>query len=272
MSHTNSTYTFTTCRILHPSDELTRVTPSVMAAGPSLAPCVNSVRSTPGSIPCTPRRLSLAESFTNLRDHTKTTSTSLGLVHLLQEHGISAAVYNPHSWDRAEKTPDKLTFTTAPGPDTMPSTPPNSPTQSKSSSPVLPIDFSPSDPPYENFLASRPASSILKEMRGAKAKMRSDSQCQTETSIHHLRLVDKVKCFSFGSRAVTPGPGLGLATPSFVTQPGLHGPIAGLTGIRRNRSYPVMVGASMAMKGLGPPSEDLPLPSKHPTQERLGEE
>ncbi|XP_066547684.1 trafficking kinesin-binding protein 1 isoform X7 [Amia ocellicauda] len=27
MSHTNSTYTFTTCRILHPSDELTRVTP-----------------------------------------------------------------------------------------------------------------------------------------------------------------------------------------------------------------------------------------------------
>ncbi|KAJ8290789.1 hypothetical protein GJAV_G00017580 [Gymnothorax javanicus] len=27
MSHTSSTYTFTTCRILHPSDELTRVTP-----------------------------------------------------------------------------------------------------------------------------------------------------------------------------------------------------------------------------------------------------
>lgn len=27
MSHTSSTYTFTTCRILHPTDELTRVTP-----------------------------------------------------------------------------------------------------------------------------------------------------------------------------------------------------------------------------------------------------
>lgn len=27
MSQTNSTFTFTTCRILHPSDELTRVTP-----------------------------------------------------------------------------------------------------------------------------------------------------------------------------------------------------------------------------------------------------
>ncbi|XP_060778058.1 trafficking kinesin-binding protein 1 isoform X4 [Neoarius graeffei] len=279
-SLTNSTYTFTTCRILHPSDELTRVTPSVMAAGPSLAPCVksiSSVHSTPASTPCTPRRLSLAESFTNLREHTKTTSTSLGLVRLLQEHGISAAVYNPHSWDRAENNPNKSqsfsrTFPTAPGIDTMPSTPPNTPTQSKLRSPVLPMDFSPSDPPYENFLASRPASSILKEMRGAEAKLCTDSQCQTEMSIHNLRLVDKVKCFSLGPRAVTPGPGLGLAMPSFGTQPGLPSPIAGLTGIRRNRSYPVMVGASMAMKGLGPPSEDLLLPPKPPTQACLSEE
>ncbi|MCJ8728574.1 hypothetical protein PDJAM_G00006090 [Pangasius djambal] len=280
MSHTNSTYTFTTCRILHPSDELTRVTPSVMATGSSQAPClksISSVHSTPASTPCTPRRLSLAESFTNLREHTKTTSISLGLVRLLQERGISAAVYNPHSWDRAEKTPNNSqsvsrTFPTAPGPDTMPSTPPNSPTQSKPSSPVLPMDFSPSDPPYENFLASRPASSILKELRGAETKLRTESQCQTEMSIHNLRLVDKVKRFSLGPRAVTPGPGVGLATSSFGTQPGLPSPIAGLTGIRRNRSYPVMVGASMAMKGLGPPSEDLLLPPKPSRQASLSEE
>ncbi|XP_027004912.2 trafficking kinesin-binding protein 1 isoform X4 [Tachysurus fulvidraco] len=278
MSHTNSTYTFTTCRILHPSDELTRVTPSVMAAGPSLVSCVksiHSVHSTPASTPCTPRRLSLVESFTNLREHTKTTSTSLGLVRLLQDRGISAAVYNPHSWDRAEKTPDtsqsvSRTFPT--GSDTMPSNPPNSPSQSKPNSPVLPADFSPSDPPYENFLASRPASSILKEMRGAEAKLCTESECQTEMSIHNLRLVDKVKRFSLGPRAVTPGPGLGLATPSYGTQPGLPSPIAGLTGIRRNRSYPVMVGASMAMKGLGPTSEDLLLPPRPPTQSSLHEE
>lgn len=250
----------------------------MIAAGPSLASCVksiNSVHSTPASTPCTPRRLSLCESFTNLREHTKTTSTSLGLVRLLQERGISAAVYNPHSWDRAEKTPDKSasrTFPTAPGPDTMPSTPPNSPSQSKPTSLVLPADFSPSDPPYENFLASRPASSILKEMRGAEAKLCTESECQTEMSIHNLRLVDKVKRFSLGPRAVTPGPGLGLAAPSFGTQPGLPSPIAGLTGIRRNRSYPVMVGASMAMKGLGPPSEDLLLPPRPPTQSSLSEE
>ncbi|XP_060726109.1 trafficking kinesin-binding protein 1 isoform X2 [Tachysurus vachellii] len=278
MSHTNSTYTFTTCRILHPSDELTRVTPSVIVAGPSLVSCVksiHSVHSTPASTPCTPRRLSLVESFTNLREHTKTTSTSLGLVRLLQDRGISAAVYNPHSWDRAEKTPDtsqsvSRTFPT--GPDTMPSNPPNSPSQSKPNCPVLPADFSPTDPPYENFLASRPASSILKEMRGAEAKLCTESECQTEMSIHNLRLVDKVKRFSLGPRAVTPGPGLGLATPSFGTQPGLPSPIAGLTGIRRNRSYPVMVGASMAMKGLGPTSEDLLLPPRPPTQSSLHEE
>lgn len=253
---------------------------SVMAAGPSLASCVksiSSVHSTPASTPCTPRRLSLAESFTNLREHTKTTSTSLGLVRLLQEHGISAAVYNPHSWDRAEKTPDKSrsvsrTIPAAPGPDTMPSTPPNSPAQSKPSSPVLPMDFSPSDPPYENFLASRPASSILKEMRGAEAKLHMESQYQTEMSMYNLRLVDKVKRFSLGPRAVTPGPGLGLATPTFGTQPGLPSPITGLTGIRRNRSYPVMVGASMAMKGLGPPSEDLLLPPKPSKSVSLSEE
>lgn len=253
---------------------------SVMAAGPSLAPCVksiNSVHTTPASTPCTPRRLSLAESFTNLREHTKTTSTSLGLVRLLQECGISAAVYNPHSWDRAENAPNgsqsvSRTFPTAPGSNTMPSTPPNSPAQSKPSSPVLPIDFSPSDSPYENFLASRPASSILKEMRGAEAKLHTESQCQAEMSMHNLRLVDKVKRFSLGPRAMTPGPGLGLATPSFGTQPRLPSPIAGLTGIRRNRSYPVMVGASMAMKGLGAPSEDLLLPPKPSKQASLSEE
>ncbi|XP_062847516.1 trafficking kinesin-binding protein 1 isoform X2 [Trichomycterus rosablanca] len=274
MSHTSSTYTFTTCRILHPSDELTRVTSSVMSAGPSLATCVktlNSVHSTPVSTPCTPRRLSLAESFTNLREHTKTTSTSLGLVHLLQENGISAAVYNPHSWDRTPKK-SPCAPRTAPVSDTVPSTPPNSPTKSKVGSPVLPVDFSPSDPPYENFLASRPASTILKEVRGADARC-SDSQCQTDVSVHNLRLLDKVKRFSLGPRATTQGAGLGLGSPPFGAQPGLPSPIAGLSGIRRNRSYPVMVGASMAMKGLGPPVEveELLLPAK-PRQTSLSEE
>ncbi|XP_056330629.1 trafficking kinesin-binding protein 1 isoform X2 [Danio aesculapii] len=281
MSHSSSTYTFTTCRILHPSDELTRVTPSVLS-GPSLASCVmssSSLRSTPVSTPCTPRRLSLAESFTNLRDSTKTTSTSLGLVRLLQERGISAAVYNPLSWDRADQAlpADSSTPHTAcpfpTAPDTLPSTPPNSPSKSKPSSPVLPVDYSPSDPPYETFLASRPASSILKEVREADERAQTETQCQTEVSVLNLRLVDKLKKFSLAPRTLTPGigrPGLGFGAHAVVTSP-----IGGLpvlnSGMRRNRSYPAMVGASMAMKGPGPPSEDLLLASGSPRQTSLKE-
>ncbi|XP_051999291.1 trafficking kinesin-binding protein 1 isoform X2 [Xyrauchen texanus] len=268
MSHTSSTYTFTTCRIMHPSDELTRVTPSLLS-GPSLASCVmsnTSLRSTPVSTPCTPRRLSLAESFTNLRDSTKTTSTSLGLVRLLQDRGISAAVYNPYSWDRADlATPadpsSSLTCTVTPthlGSDILPSTPPNSPNKSKPSSPVLPVDYSPSDPPYETFLASRPASSILKEIREADESFRTDSQCLTEVSVQNLRLVDKVKRFSLAPRTVVTSPIGGL--------PVLN------SRMRRNCSYPAMVGASMAMKGPGPPTVDMLLAPRPPRQTSLSEE
>lgn len=281
MSHTSSTYTFTTCRILHPTDELTRVTPSLLS-GPSLASCVmsnSSLRSTPVSTPCTPRRLSLAESFTNLRDSTKTTSTSLGLVRLLQERGISSAVYNPLSWDRADRAPppDPGTSHTVtpmhPGLDTLPSTPPNSPSKSKPTSLVLPVDYSPSDPPYETFLASRPASSILKEVREADERARTDTPCQTEVSVQNLRLVDKVKKFSLAPRTLTPG--IGRPGPSFGAHAVVTSPIGGLpvlnSGMRRNRSYPAMVGASMAMKGPGPPSEDLLLAPGPPRQTSLNE-
>ncbi|XP_077063881.1 trafficking kinesin-binding protein 1 isoform X2 [Siphateles boraxobius] len=276
MPHTSSTYTFTTCRILHPTDELTRVTPSLVSC-PSLTTCVmssSSLRSTPVSTPCTPRRLSLAESFTNLRDSTKTTSTSLGLVRLLQERGISAAVYNPLSWDRADQapSPDPCSSHTAHPlhtcSDTLPSTPPNSPSKSKPTRPVLPVDYSPSDPPYETFLASRPASSILKEVREADERAQTDTQCQTEVSVQNLRLVDKVKKFSLAPRTLAPGPPFGAHAVG-------TSPIGGLpvlnSGMRRNRSYPAMVGASMAMKGAGPPSEDLLLAHGPPRQTSLNE-
>ncbi|KAL4616919.1 trafficking kinesin-binding protein 1-like [Arapaima gigas] len=276
MSHTSSTYTFTTCRILHPSDELTRVTPS-LNPGPTAA-CVmsSSSKSTPSSTPCTPRRLSLAESFTNLRDSTKTTSTSLGLVRLLQERGISAAVYNPQSWDRADAGGMHV-VAAAKALDTLPSTPPNSPIsqpQASAASPTGPFEFHSSRAPYDNFLASRPASSILKEVQ-AEAKGRSDSESQTDVSILNLKLVDKLKRFSVAqpdSFGVT-GPvsilgplgGLHQHSPAF-RPPVVTSAIGGLpainAGIRRNRSYPAMVGASMAMKGPGPPSPDVLLDAK----------
>uniref|UniRef100_A0A9J8BA36 Trafficking kinesin protein 1 n=4 Tax=Cyprinus carpio TaxID=7962 RepID=A0A9J8BA36_CYPCA len=281
MSHTSSTYTFTTCRILHPTDELTRVTPSLLS-GPSLASCVmsnSSLCSTPVSTPCTPRRLSLAESFTNLRDSTKTTSTSLGLVRLLQERGISAAVYNPLSWDRVDRAPlpdpcsSHTTTPTHTGPDMLPSTPPNSPSKTKPTSPVFPVDYSPSDPTYETFLASRPASSILKEVREADERAWTDTQCQTEVSVQNLRLVDKVKKFSLAPRTLTPG--MGRSGLPFGAHAVLTSPMGGLpvlnSGMRRNRSYPAMVGASMAMKGPGPPTEDMMLAPGPPRQTSLNE-
>uniref|UniRef100_UPI003AAB6BBD trafficking kinesin-binding protein 1-like n=1 Tax=Centroberyx gerrardi TaxID=166262 RepID=UPI003AAB6BBD len=315
MSHTSSTYTFTTCRILHPSDQLTSVSSSpamsscqtsarVGTPTPIASPIPFSTPATPSYTPCcTPRRLSLslslAESSTNLRDSTKTTSTSLGLVRLLLEHGISASVYDPRSWDRGADTSGASTPAGgAPSPRSggaggraeaegrpterradplpLPSTPPNSPTprrrsKSTSSPAAAPAFlFSPpyDDPPYyDTFLASKPARTILREVLGEAERERggqTDGESQAE--VLNLRLVDKLKRFrtlsplgasnSSGSALLAPfsSPALGNSA--------LGGGLPVLNaGLRRNRSYPAMVGASMAMKDPGgPPSTEILIP------------
>ncbi|XP_023440367.1 trafficking kinesin-binding protein 1 isoform X10 [Dasypus novemcinctus] len=257
MSQTNSTFTFTTCRILHPSDELTRVTPSLNPA-PTPA-CGGHLKPTPVATPCTPRRLSVAESFTNARESTTTMSTSLGLVWLLKERGISAAVYDPRSWDRAGR--GALLPAYPPRMAAIPSTPPNSPARTPASSPPA-FEFKCTSPPYDTFLASKPASSILREVREKKSVRSSESQ--TDVSVANLNLVDKVRRFGV-ARAVAPGrahvPALAENPPGAVpaaggpAPPGLPlgcpGAVGGLqlgAGIRRNRSFPTMVGSSMQMK------------------------
>ncbi|XP_051262438.1 trafficking kinesin-binding protein 1 isoform X2 [Dicentrarchus labrax] len=310
MSHTSSTYTYTTCRILHPSDQLTSVSPSSALVSYQSSTCISSPTPISSPIPfsapptpsytpsCTPRRLSLslslAESSTNLRDSTKTTSTSLGLVRLLLEHGISASVYDPRSWDRvfdasgastpvvgmqAKKSGD-IPGETKPRrlgkrPDTLllqPSTPPNSPrSKSASSTATCPVfQFSPTndDPPfYDTFLASKPARTILREVLGEVERERGgqiDDDGQTE--MLNLRLVDKLKSFrtlpphaasvSSGSTLLAPFGSTGLGNSA------LGGGLPGLNaGLRRNRSYPAMVGASMAMKDPGgPPNTEILIP------------
>ncbi|XP_044150082.1 trafficking kinesin-binding protein 1 isoform X4 [Bufo gargarizans] len=284
LSQTNSTFTFTTCRIMHPSDELTRVTPSLNSM-PTPA-IVNFCKSTPASTPCTPRRLSLAESFTNLRESTTTLSTSLGLVRLLKEQGISAAVYNPQSWDRAGTA--SIMYQSVPKMAIIPSTPPNSPMQTPSSSPPS-LNFKCTSPPYDNFLASKPASSILKEVR-EKKNIRS-SECQTDVSVSNLNLVDKVKklgiakvsgptlassacdspvlCDAQGSvRAFVPG---GLIQEG-IPYPAATSSIGGIqlnTGIRRNRSFPAMVGSSMQMKAPSTLTPGILMGTKLPKQTSL---
>uniref|UniRef100_A0A8V0YPB3 Trafficking kinesin protein 1 n=1 Tax=Gallus gallus TaxID=9031 RepID=A0A8V0YPB3_CHICK len=292
MSQTNSTFTFTTCRILHPSDELTRVTPSLNAAPTPACGSVSNLKGTPVATPCTPRRLSLAESFTNLRESTTTMSTSLGLVWLLKERGISAAVYNPQSWDRASK--GTLLNTYSPKMAIIPSTPPNSPMQTPSSSPPS-FEFKCTSPPYDNFLASKPASSILKEVRNKKNIRNSESQ--TDVSVSNLNLVDKVRrfgiakvvssgqvpappltddqgplvCGAQGSgRALVPG---GLAPDTLpLGCPAVTSAIGGIqlnTGIRRNRSFPTMVGSSMQMKGPTSLTSGILMGTKLPKQTSL---
>ncbi|XP_022608957.1 trafficking kinesin-binding protein 1-like isoform X2 [Seriola dumerili] len=311
MSHTSSTYTFTTCRILHPSDQLTSVSPSPAIAScyssayvgtptPASSPIPFSAPHTPSYTPCcTPRRLSLslslAESSTNLRDSTKTTSTSLGLVRLLLERGISASVYNPRSWDRGlfssgASTPEggcaqAQRCTETPGetdvtrlgkrPDTLllqPSTPPNSP-RSKSASfamtgPVFQFSPTADDPPYyDTFLASKPARTILREVLGEAERERgAQADDDSQTEMLNLRLVDKLKSFrTLSPRTASVSSGNALL-PSFgstgLGNSGLGGGLPGLNaGLRRNRSYPAMVGASMAMKDPGgPPSTEILIP------------
>lgn len=275
---------------------------------PISSPIPFSAPHTPSYTPCcTPRRLSLslslAESSTNLRDSTKTTSTSLGLVRLLLENGISASVYDPRSWDRGLDSSGASTpvggaqaqrSSDAPGetehrrlgkrPDTLllqPSTPPNSPRfKSASSSRTCPVfHFSPSneDPPfYDTFLASKPARTILREVLSEAEKERggpTDDDFQTE--MLKLRLVDKLKCFrtlpphaasvSSGSTLLAPFGSAGLGNSA------LGGGLPGLNaGLRRNRSYPAMVGASMAMKDPGgPPSTEILIPHTMQTPNTL---
>ncbi|XP_019364453.1 PREDICTED: trafficking kinesin-binding protein 1 isoform X5 [Gavialis gangeticus] len=292
MSQTNSTFTFTTCRILHPSDELTRVTPSLNAAPTPACGSVSNLKGTPVATPCTPRRLSLAESFTNLRESTTTMSTSLGLVWLLKERGISAAVYNPQSWDRASK--GTLLTTYSPKMAIIPSTPPNSPMQTPSSSPPS-FEFKCTSPPYDNFLASKPASSILKEVRNKKNIRNSESQ--TDVSVSNLNLVDKVKRFGIAkvvSSGQSQAPSLsddqgpllcgaqgpvrafvptGLAPEGLpLGCPAVTSAIGGIqlnSGIRRNRSFPTMVGSSMQMKGPATLTSGILMGAKLPKQTSL---
>ncbi|XP_021113604.1 trafficking kinesin-binding protein 1 isoform X5 [Heterocephalus glaber] len=286
MSQTNSTFTFTTCRILHPSDELTRVTPSLNAAPTPACGSAGHLKSTPAATPCTPRRLSLAESFTNARDSTTTMSTSLGLVWLLKERGISAAVYDPRSWDRAAR--GSLLPAYAPRMAVIPCTPPNSPMRTPAGSPPA-FEFKGTSPPYDTFLASKPASCILREVREKKGVRSSESQ--TDVSVGSLNLVAKVRRFGV-ARAVSTGRARGPAMtvtegrgPVLCVPPGAPGglplgcpatavasTVGGLQlpgGIRRNRSFPTMVGSSMQMKAPAVLTSGILMGAKLPEQTSL---
>lgn len=146
-----------------------------------------------------------------------------------------------------------ITPNRAPNPDPLrPSTLPNSPTGPGASAVPTSAGFDFKSPSYDNFLTSRPARSILKEVTGRMRGRQRGRDCESQTDVsvtaHNLNLLDKVKRLGVagapGGRTMSPGPILGPLG-------GLRrsGSPFGPDGMRRN---PAMVGAGMAMKGPGP--------------------
>ncbi|XP_066882680.1 trafficking kinesin-binding protein 2 isoform X2 [Kogia breviceps] len=206
LSCTNSTFTFTTCRILHPSD-ITQVTP----------------------------RLSIGESITNRRDSTITFSGTMSLAKLLQKQGISAKAYHsPVSEDPLlQPLPRGLA---------IPSTPPNSPSHSPCPSP-LPVE--PRVHLSENFLASRPAETFLQEMYGLRPSRNPPDVGQLKMNLvdrlKRLGIARVIKTPAAQENGRSQEAENGLQRPNSAVY--LKSGSNLLSGLRRNQSLPVMMGS-----------------------------
>ncbi|NXP08936.1 TRAK2 protein, partial [Thinocorus orbignyianus] len=234
LSSTNSTFTFTTCRILHPSD-VTQVTPSSASAPFSLGNTGSSIGNPAASAPAVSYRLSIGEFLTNRRDSTTTFSSTSSLAKLLQERGISAKVYD-------SPILEKLPLLQPPRTVPVPSTPPNSPSRSPCPSPP---PFEPRVHHSENFLASRPAETFLQEMYGLKPSRNAPDVGQLK-----MNLVDRLKRLGI-ARVVKPpetqdhgkpqGPEVSLQRQDSAVF--LNAGSNLMAGLRRNQSLPAMIGA-----------------------------
>ncbi|XP_008836992.1 trafficking kinesin-binding protein 2 isoform X1 [Nannospalax galili] len=234
LSCTNSTFTFTTCRILHPSD-ITQVTPSSVFPSLSCGSSGSSSSNTAVNSPAMSYRLSIGESITNRRDSTTTFSSTRSLAKLLQERGISAKVYHSPSSENPLLQPLPKALAT-------PSTPPNSPSQSPCPSP---LPFESRVHVSENFLASRPAETFLQEMYGLRP-----SRNPPDISQLKMNLVDRLK--RLGLARVVKNPDTQENGKSQEAEMGFQKSDSAvylnsggtlLSGLRRNQSLPVLMGS-----------------------------
>ncbi|KAF3824228.1 hypothetical protein GH733_008513 [Mirounga leonina] len=234
LSCTNSTFTFTTCRILHPSD-ITQVTPSSGFPSLSCGSSGNSSSNTAVNSPAMSYRLSIGESVTNRRDSTITFSSTMSLAKLLQERGISAKVYHSPVSESPLLQPIPKALA-------IPSTPPNSPSHSPCPSP---LPFEPRVHLSENFLASRPAETFLQEMYGLRPTRNPPDVGQLK-----MNLVDRLKRLGIARVIKTPDAQengrsqeaeIGLQRPDSAVY--LNSGSNLLSGLRRNQSLPVMMGS-----------------------------
>ncbi|XP_077741548.1 trafficking kinesin-binding protein 2 [Canis aureus] len=234
LSCTNSTFTFTTCRILHPSD-ITQVTPSSGFPSLSCGSSGSSSSNTAVNSPAMSYRLSIGESVTNRRDSTITFSSTMSLAKLLQERGISAKVYHSPVSENSLLQPIPKALA-------IPSTPPNSPSHSPCPSP---LPFEPRVHLSENFLASRPAETFLQEMYGLRPTRNPPDIGQLK-----MNLVDRLKRLGIARVIKTPDAQengrsqeaeVGLQRPDSAVY--LNSGSNLLSGLRRNQSLPVMMGS-----------------------------
>ncbi|XP_015281002.1 PREDICTED: trafficking kinesin-binding protein 2 [Gekko japonicus] len=239
LSSTNSTFTFTTCRILHPSD-ITQVTPSA-SYGPQCSGSNCSTSNTVTNSPAMSYRLSIGEFLTNRGDSTTTFSSTNGLAKLLQEKGISAKVYNSPV---LEKPPLLQSFKTL----AVPTTPPNSPLHSPCPSP---LPFESRTNVSENFLASRPAETLLQEMYGQKSSGPPDVGQLKMNLVERLKklgIARAVKHPEGGDSKTSQGAKTGLPREDSVVYVSAGSNL--MAGLRRNHSLPVLIGALGAPLGM----------------------
>ncbi|XP_028321671.1 trafficking kinesin-binding protein 2 isoform X2 [Gouania willdenowi] len=241
-SSTFATYTFTTCRILHPS-VITQVTSSSLGSS-VMSNTPSSLRTGP-STPLTPCRLSLGDASVPRRSEAPPHG---GLAKLVLERGISAQVSTETPPSSPKPAPRLLL---------QPSTPPNSPAPP----PVGVVSRQHSD----NFLASRPAELFLQDVYGLTLgrcphpDLPSPSH-QTPrvggaaAEAANGGLVERLRRLGF-TRVLHP-PRSDADSSTLVSASG--GSL--LDGLRRNQSLPAMIGARSSAQAQPPHPTSLALP------------
>ncbi|XP_041936561.1 trafficking kinesin-binding protein 2 isoform X1 [Alosa sapidissima] len=270
-SSTFSTYTFTTCRIMHPCDVTQVMSSSVCSPCVSEQHTPSSLRTGP-STPVTPCLLSLGNSFPPRH---LSTAPPRGLAKLLLERGISAQVSTetgPVAPAAAPRKPASVPF------HLLPSTPPNSPSHSPCPSPV-PFDSRPAAghssssssgataAASDNFLASRPAELFLQDVygirlgRAPRPDLPSPEPPALSSADPASSLVERLR--RLGLAAALPG---AADAESKRPQDSTFLATGGgslLDGLRRNQSLPAMI--SRGPRGVvSSPSHPTP-PPPHPT-------
>lgn len=239
LSSTNSTFTFTNCRILHPSD-ITQVTPSAMYSSSSFGTCISSTSSIVASSPAMSCRVSVGEYVSKRRESSTTLSSTSNLAKLLQEQGISAKVCSSMPAEEPPRLQPPRTLA-------IPSTPPNSPSHSPLQSP---LPFEPRVNVSENFLASRPAETFLQEMYGLKPPRNPPDLGQLK-----MNLVERLKRLGIARVVKQSVPENGLRKQDSTVFLGTGSALMG--GLRRNQSLPTLIGSLAAPVCTSSPKMDI---------------